>query len=110
MFDPEEFVDNPAFASSGASVAEDYGDYPENPTTEVTTEASTPEQNWWEQSGYTQPEPESFNPPQMQPPQQSNNYCCEICGRDIRDNVYDYSMRKFGRPLCVSCQKGGNAQ
>lgn len=110
MFDPEELIGNPAFASDRASGADDYNDHPGDPVTEVPTGAPEPEQNWWEQSEHTQPEPENFNPPQMQPPQQSNNYCCEICGREIKDNVYDYSMNRFGRPLCVSCQRGGRAQ
>jgi len=97
VFDPEEFADNPAFASGEAE--ESYGEYSVDPTTEAPTQ---------EQTGYTQPVQESSDPPQTQAPQ--SNYCCEVCGRDISDKVYEYSINRFGRPLCVSCQRGGNAQ
>ena len=30
---------------------------------------------------------------------------CADCGVDISDNVHDYSVRKYGRPLCRNCQK-----
>lgn len=29
---------------------------------------------------------------------------CADCGVDIPDNVHDYSVKKFGRPLCRKCQ------
>ena len=97
VFDPEEFADNRAFASGEAE--ESYGEYSVDPTTEAPTQ---------EQTGYTQPVQESSDPPQTQAPQ--SNYCCEVCGRDISDKVYEYSINRFGRPLCVSCQRGGRAQ
>lgn len=30
---------------------------------------------------------------------------CADCGIDIPDNVHDYSVKKYGRPLCRNCQK-----
>lgn len=30
---------------------------------------------------------------------------CADCGVDIPDNVHDYSVKKYGRPLCRNCQK-----
>ena len=30
---------------------------------------------------------------------------CADCGASISEKVHDYSARKFGRPLCMSCQK-----
>lgn len=30
---------------------------------------------------------------------------CADCGAEIPDNVHDYSVRKYGRPLCRNCQK-----
>lgn len=28
------------------------------------------------------------------------------CGAEINERVYEYSLNKFGRPLCMKCQKG----
>ena len=30
---------------------------------------------------------------------------CAECGKDIDQRVYDWSMKKYGRPLCRGCQK-----
>lgn len=30
---------------------------------------------------------------------------CADCGCDIPDNVHDYSVKKYGRPLCRECQR-----
>ena len=30
---------------------------------------------------------------------------CADCGAEIPDNVHDYSVKKFGRPLCRKCQQ-----
>lgn len=30
---------------------------------------------------------------------------CADCGCEIPDNVHDYSMKRFGRPLCRECQR-----
>lgn len=34
------------------------------------------------------------------------DYYCADCGAGITPKVYDYSNEKFGRPLCMNCQKG----
>lgn len=31
--------------------------------------------------------------------------CCDKCGAVIPEKVWDYSVDKFGRPLCYNCQK-----
>lgn len=31
--------------------------------------------------------------------------CCDKCGSVIPEKVWDYSVDKFGRPLCYNCQK-----
>lgn len=36
------------------------------------------------------------------------DYYCAECGAGITPKVYDFSKEKFGRPLCMSCQKKGN--
>lgn len=33
-------------------------------------------------------------------------YRCEQCGAEINDRVHGYSVNKFGRPLCIKCQRG----
>jgi hypothetical protein len=83
-FDVDAFATNPAFAS----------DLPD-PSSE-------------EQDGEHIPSSAS-----EQPPAQSNknenpedNYICEVCGAIISAKVYDYSVNKYGRPLCVKCQRG----
>lgn len=30
---------------------------------------------------------------------------CSMCGKDIDQKVYDYSMKRYGTPLCRGCQK-----
>lgn len=32
-------------------------------------------------------------------------YSCADCGKAIEQNVYDYSMRNFYKPLCLGCQR-----
>lgn len=31
---------------------------------------------------------------------------CDQCGTPVNEKVYEYSLNKFGRPLCMKCQKG----
>lgn len=38
---------------------------------------------------------------------QSGGKNCSGCGAEISDKVHSYSMQKFGRPLCMECQKNG---
>ena len=33
---------------------------------------------------------------------------CADCGKPISVKVHDYSAKKFGRPLCMECQKNAN--
>lgn len=89
MFDPEEFADNPAFASD----------------TVVGEEDGQPERNWFDQN----PEEEQTPPSQQTTPQQeASGYACDGCGAEISEKVYSYSLDKFGRPLCIKCQRGGH--
>ena len=30
---------------------------------------------------------------------------CSMCGKDIDQKVYDYSVKRYGTPLCRECQK-----
>lgn len=77
-FDTEAFASNPAFQSDAPE--EDVPDAPYGIPEEI------PE------------EPEV---------QEENGYYCDSCGVEINEKVYDYSLNKFGRPLCIKCQRGG---
>ena len=59
-----------------------------------------------EEEGNQQAEQASPEPPQ--PPQESqrSGYFCHDCGAKINDRVNGYSSNKFGRPLCIKCQRG----
>lgn len=86
MFDPEEFADNPAFASDSTEtvVPEQLNEAPtaQNPT----------------------------QPPQTEdvPHEDASGYACGRCGAEISEKVYEYSLNRFGEPLCIKCQRGGN--
>lgn len=40
--------------------------------------------------------------------EEANGLFCNDCGAEINERVYEYSLNKFGRPLCIKCQRGGN--
>ena len=81
-FDPEENLDNPAFASEAVSTDEDY------------------------EVEYQQESTQTGQNPQQEPVAESTGYHCDECGMDVSESVYGYSLNKFGRPLCMKCQKG----
>lgn len=60
---------------------------------------------------YTQNKPQAnVNPtPQPQPVKTQNNggtgLVCASCGAVISEKVFNYSSEKFGKPLCMKCQK-----
>jgi hypothetical protein len=63
------------------------------------------------------PKDMNYGTTQQQPPaqtqqRQDNAQGCADCGAEISDKVRDYSVKKFGRPLCMDCQKknGGGQQ
>lgn len=89
-FDPEENLDNPAFASDLSADEENYAD---------DYRQEEPER------GQEREEPE---PPAQQEPVQGGptGYLCDECGAEINERVYGYSLNKFERPLCMKCQKG----
>ena len=70
-FNPDEEIDNPAFASDQNSVSQ-----------------------------------ESAKPNPMQEEKEPMGYYCDECGVEINERVYLYSNDKFGRPLCMRCQRG----
>ncbi|MCU7380475.1 hypothetical protein OBO34_19365 [Clostridiales Family XIII bacterium ASD5510] len=42
----------------------------------------------------------------QQPDQETQDYQCAGCGAEISEKVHIFSVSKYGRPLCLSCQKG----
>lgn len=89
-FNPEDEIDNPAFASE------------QTEDREVVAEEQ--EKNWFDQE---QSESSQQVSPQPEPEKdESTGYYCDECGIEINERVYEYSLNKFGRPLCMKCQKG----
>lgn len=85
-FDVNAFAENPAFASDLKD--DDYTpDAPQQTTERVPAPVKAPKRN--------QDKEESTE----------GSYICEVCGTIISGSVYDYSVSKYGRPLCVNCQK-----
>lgn len=92
LFNPDEFADNPAFAREIINDGENPVDDPEQMDTPPHTA-----------------EPEPPAQPQQTVSHEQGVYRCDNCGSVIRENVYGYSIEKFGRPLCIRCQKGANS-
>ena len=88
-FDPEDNLENPAFASDMPADEDGYaGEYQQN----------TPN---------AEPDYGSGQASQTAPQQEdSAGYFCDGCGAEINEKVYGYSINKFGRPLCMKCQRG----
>ena len=76
----QDDLDNPAYASD----TEIENDYPPMQEPDVIPEP--------------EPEPE---------PDRSADFQCSRCGEVINERVYEYSINKFGEPLCIKCQRGG---
>lgn len=83
-FNVADYENNPAFQSD--ILDEDYG------IPEEISEAPD--------------EPENYPEEEAQAPE-VDQYICDECGVPIKENVYGYSLRKYGRPLCIKCQRGG---
>lgn len=62
------------------------------------------EHNPTDEEAYASPQMEPEVPAPAAPPKTPE---CSVCGSVINENVYDYSLKRHGRPLCYSCQKGG---
>ena len=89
-FNLEDEIDNPAFASEQAEDRE--------------VVAEEQERNWFDQE---QPAASQQAQPQQEPEKnESTGYYCDGCGAEINKRVYEYSLNKFGKPLCMKCQKG----
>lgn len=95
---------NPVMQTISVQQPRDEGIMMEDPevVTDVTQENAAVYQP---QSQYSPEQPEKLASVQEQHSQNVGYYCCD-CGTKINDRVYGYSMSRFGRPLCMKCQKG----
>lgn len=93
-FDPEDNLGNPAFMSEYAGNGEGFmEDYQQPPLQEEPV--------------HREPPVRQESSPQQAPPQEEAGGCfCDGCGTEINERVYEYSLNKFGKPLCMKCQKG----
>ena len=82
-FDPEENLDNPAFASEIVDEENYAADYQQGTHQEQVYQQTPPTQS-----------------------QEDAGYYCDGCGAPINEKVYGYSLNKFGKPLCMKCQRG----
>ena len=64
--------------------------------------------------GYAAPQiPQNQQAPQMMQPTMTGSngdliaedLYCDKCGERVSDKVYEYSINRYGRPLCIKCQK-----
>ena len=46
----------------------------------------------------------SVEPPEEEPQSRPQDFCCDKCGVVIPEKVWDYSVKRFDRPLCYKCQ------
>lgn len=84
-FNPEENLNNPAFASDFGAEDEDfYADYQQMPQEDPVQESQTEPSHQKETIAYQ----------------------CSECGAEISESVYKYSSGKYGKPLCMKCQRG----
>jgi hypothetical protein len=98
--DPEPEIGGPAFASGQTDIGGDTAGgqvsnwYPSEPQTPQTAPQQSVQQPVQQEM---QPAPAASEP---------QGYFCSECGVKINDRVYDYSVSKYGKPLCMECQKG----
>ena len=90
-FDPEKELENPAFTSDipkddGVPPVEAEQEYNQAPSVQ---QEELPPRNQVNENGYI-----------------TGDLYCDKCGEAINERVYEYSLNKFSRPLCIKCQKG----
>lgn len=107
---PEEYIDTVTFAEGidpqdkGSGKAMTYADkYALMKAYKIST-GDDPDQNPSEEEHYTKPSRESFANARAAK-QDDFTPTCANCGAEISDKVHDFSVKKFGKPLCMDCQK-----
>ena len=100
---PQIEVKNVDFATDSNII--DEGDL-DNPA--FTSELPDEDMGEIQQEAFAQPEQEELNEPDPQPEEdRTADFQCSRCGTIINEKVYEYSINKFGEPLCIKCQRGG---
>ncbi len=97
-FDPEAEINNPAFVS-------------DMPVDEEMPYQEAVQTGWGHSQGTGMPPQDVPEPP---PPQMggsngdtiTQDLYCDQCNVHISEKAYEYSLKKYGRPLCMKCQKG----
>lgn len=113
---PDEFIDMTTFAEGidtgdkGSGKAMTYADkYALMKAYKIST-GDDPDQNASEENDYkkadkpkyTKPSKESFAAARAEV---EFSPTCAVCGCEISDKVHDFSVKKFGKPLCMEHQK-----
>lgn len=75
----------------------------DDPEADVKTDVHTSIARPTEQSGPAEPPRRTVPIASKKRAQQVR--CCADCGAAISDKVSDYSMKQYGRPLCMRCQQ-----
>ncbi|MBR6084254.1 MAG: hypothetical protein IKP61_01370, partial [Spirochaetales bacterium] len=100
----DDDMENPAFASDRPE--DDFSeDYAEPMQPEMMPEPEPTPVHYQMRQG--EPWGQAQKPTPMQAPRQQSGYSCSSCGSPISQKVFEFSNRKFGRGLCMNCQKGG---
>ena len=104
---PEDFIETEVFSvgidpqDKGDGKAMTYGDkYALMKAYKIST-GDDPDQNPSEEKHYDKPKPVIGGGKDFIP-------TCADCGKEISDKVHDFSVKKYGRPLCMECQKNAN--
>ncbi len=64
------------------------------------------QQSQKQHSNNKQKQPENQQNQQQAPQQKANqNLICSGCGKEITQAEHDFSIKKYGGPLCIPCQK-----
>ena len=116
--DPEDYIETTTFAEGidpqdkGSGKAMTYADkYALMKAYKIST-GDDPDQTGSEPTLYTQKRAARF-PKEARPdinaePDVDFTPKCADCDDDITDRVHDFSVKKFGRPLCMKCQREAN--
>lgn len=100
----DDDMENPAFASDRPE--DDFSeDYAEPMQPEMMPEPEPTPVHYQMRQG--EPWGQAQEPTPMQAPRQQSGNTCSSCGAQISAKVAEFSARKFSRPLCMNCQKGG---
>lgn len=109
-YDTEPDMSDPAYISDRQQNEAEYYQQPEEAEY---IPAPEPEPEPVRQAPPPQTQRAATSPPQRRqaPAQQQaqSGYTCADCGREIKQNVYEFSMKVFKRALCMDCQKKARA-